>query len=194
MASVKFPRKEFEKSIKITKEIEEKISLFGTHLESLTHSEIEIEVLPNRPDLFSMHGYIRALSAFIGKETGLKKYSVSSSGEKLFIKKPLPKNWIYAYACIVKGVKFDDAKIREVIQIQEKLGATLLRNRKKGGIGLYPLDKISFPITFKGMNPDEIKFRPLEYPEAITGRQILSMHPTGREYASLVSDWDVFPE
>ncbi|MBM3232767.1 phenylalanine--tRNA ligase subunit beta [Candidatus Pacearchaeota archaeon] len=193
MASVKFPRKEFEKNIKLTKEIEDKINLFGTHVESLTDSEIEIEVLPNRPDLFSMQGYVRAISAFIGKSPGLKKYTVSSSGEKLIVKKPLPKNWVYAYACIVKGVKFDNERIKEVIQIQEKLGATLLRNRKKGGIGLYPLDKISFPITFKGMNPDEIMFRPLEYPEIITGRQVLARHPTGREYAHLVSDWDVFP-
>ncbi|MEK6825429.1 MAG: phenylalanine--tRNA ligase subunit beta [Nanoarchaeota archaeon] len=193
MASVKFPKKDFEKYIKLTKDVEEKISLFGTHVESSTDSELEIEVLPNRPDLFSMQGCVRAISAFIGKEPGLKRYSVISSGEKLIVKKPLPKNWIYAYACIVKGVKFDDAKIREVIQIQEKLGATLLRNRKKGGIGLYPLDKISFPITFKGINPDEIKFRPLEYPESLTGRQILTRHPTGREYAHLVADWDVFP-
>ncbi len=193
MASVKFPRQDFEKYIKLTKEVEEKISLLGTHLESVTDSEIEIEVLPNRPDMFSLQGFVRALSAFIGKGTGLKKYKVVPSGEKLTVEKPLPKGQSHAYACIVKGIKFDDAKIREVIQIQEKLGATLLRNRKKGAIGLYPLDKITFPVKFKGMKPDEIKFRPLEYPEAITGRQILSKHPTGREYAHLLEGSEVFP-
>ncbi len=193
MASVKFPRKEFEKQIKITEDVKEKINMFGTHIESLTDSEIEVEILPNRPDLLSMPGFIRAISAFIGRQTGLKEYKLISSGEKLIVQKPLPQTWVYAYACIVKGIKLDDEKIKEIIQIQEKLGATLLRNRKKGGIGLYPLDKITFPITFKGMKPDEIKFRPLEYPEPITGRQIISKHPAGREYAHLVADWDVFP-
>ena len=193
MASIKFPRKEFEKHIKITEDIKEKINMFGTHIESLTDSEIEVEILPNRPDLLSMQGLIRALSAFIGKQTGLRKYKVTSSGEKLIVQKPLPKKWVYAYACIVRGINFDDEKIKEIIQIQEKLGATLLRNRKKGGIGIYPLNKITFPITFRGMKPDEIKFRPLEYPEIITGKQVISKHPTGREYAHLVEDWEVFP-
>ena len=193
MASVKFQRKEFEKHIRLTREIEERISLFGTHLESITEDEIEIEVLPNRPDLFSLQGFIRAISAFIGKNTGLKKYSVSSSGEKMIVEKSVPKEWPFAYACIVKGIEFDNEKIREVIQMQEKLGTTLLRNRKKGGIGIYPLEKINFPVSFKGMKPDEIKFRPLEYPEAITGRQILSKHPTGREYSHLVSSLNSFP-
>ena len=193
MASAKFPRKEFEKQIKITEDIKERINMFGTHIKSLTDSEIEVEILPNRPDLLSMQGFIRAISAFIGKQTGLKEYKVIPSGEKLIVQKPLPQTWVYAYACIVKGIKFDDEKIKEIIQIQEKLVATLLRNRKKGGIGLYPLDKITFPIAFKGMKPDEIRFRPLEYPEPITGRQIISKHPKGREYAYLVEHWNVFP-
>ena len=41
MANIKIPRKEFEKHIKITEEIEEKIHLFGTPLESLSSEEIE---------------------------------------------------------------------------------------------------------------------------------------------------------
>ena len=193
MASIKFPRKGFEKHIKLNKEVEEKISLFGTHLESLTENEIELEILPNRPDLFSLQGFLRAFKAFLGKEPGLKKYKVKDSGYKLIVEKSLPKEWPYAVACIVKNIKFDDAKIKEVIDMQEKLGATLCRKRKKGGIGLYPLEKISFPITFKGLSPDEINFRPLEYPNKITGRQILSKHPTGREYANIIEGWEKFP-
>src|SRR3989338_11408569 len=125
MASMKFSRKDFEKEIKITKDIEEKISLFGTHLESLSEDEIELEILPNRPDLFSLQGVIRAFSAFLGKKVGLQKYKAESSGYKLVIEKSLPKEWPYGIACIVKGIKFDDKKIREIISIQEKLGSTI---------------------------------------------------------------------
>src|SRR3989338_6642151 len=113
MASIKFSRKEFEKYIKLTKDVEAKISMYGTHLESVSDSEIEIEVLPNRPDLFSLQGFIRAFSSFIGKQTGLKKYKVLNSGEKLTVEKSLPKGWPYAFACIVKGIKFDNEKIKE---------------------------------------------------------------------------------
>jgi len=58
MTNVIFTRKEFEKHVKITKEIEEKISLFGTPLERIDEKEIEIEVFPNRPDLISFQGGI----------------------------------------------------------------------------------------------------------------------------------------
>lgn len=193
MALLKIPKKELEKHFKMNDELISKISMMGIPVEQVTDEDVEVEVMPNRADVLSVQGFLRALKAFTGKEKGLKKYSVSPSGEKLTIQKSLPKDWIYAYACIVKGISFNNENIKEIIQIQEKLGTTLLRNRKKGGIGLYPLDKINFPITFKGMRPEEIKFRPLEYPEIITGRQILSKHPTGREYAHLVENWEVFP-
>ncbi|MBS3098713.1 phenylalanine--tRNA ligase subunit beta [Candidatus Pacearchaeota archaeon] len=195
MAIITLDRKEFEAQLgrKITKEIEEKISLFGTPLESLTSEKIEIEIFPNRPDLLSLHGFLRGFKAFIGKEPGLKKYKINKSENKLYAERSLPKEWPYALACIVKGLKFDDAKIKEAIDIQEKLGATLLRNRKKGGIGLYPLEKIKFPVKFIGMNPEEIKFVPLEEDREMNGFQILSKHPTGKTYAHICKDWEKFP-
>ncbi len=176
----------------IDEKMQDKISMFGTPVENITETEISIEIFPNRPDLLSLQGLLRALTAFF-KKPGLKKYKVESSREKLIIEKSLPEQWPYALACIVKGIKFDDEKIKEVIDIQEKIGASYHRNRKKGGLGLYPLTKIKFPIRFIGMKPEEIKFRPLEFPKEINGRQILSQHPTGREYGHICKDWKVFP-
>jgi len=173
--------------------LKDRISMLGTDLGRIDEKEIEVEIFPNRPDMLSEQGFARAFSSFIGAKTGLRKYDIKKSGYKLLVEKSLPKEWPYALACVVKGIKFDDEKIREVIQIQEKLGTTLLRKRKKGGLGLYPLEKIEFPVRFVGMEPDEINFRPLEYPSVITGRQILSKHPTGREYAHICQDWRKFP-
>ena len=44
MTIITFPRKEFEKHIKLSKENIEKISLFGTPLESINDKEIKIEI------------------------------------------------------------------------------------------------------------------------------------------------------
>jgi phenylalanyl-tRNA synthetase beta chain len=150
-----------------------------------------IEVFPNRPDLLSLEGFCRGFLGFLGKGK-VKEYKVEDSGEKLVLE-DLPEQWPYAFACIVKGLRFDDEVIKKVIDIQEKLGMGMLRKRKKGGIGLYPLDKINFPIKFVGKKPEEIKFRPLEFPREINGRQILSQHPTGREYGNICKDWEKFP-
>ncbi len=195
MPTVTLNKKVFEKLVGKKLPIEklkERISMLGTDLEKVDGSEITVEIFPNRPDMLSEQGFARAFSSFIGLKKGLRKYDVKKSLNKIFVKN-LPKEWPYVVACIVKGLKFDDEKIREIIQIQEKLGMTLLRRRKKGGLGLYPLEKITFPVTFKGEDPDKIKFQPLEFSKEITGKQILSKHPTGREYANICKNWKKFP-
>jgi len=196
MSVVTINRKVLEKVVgkKLSDQLlQEKVSMMGTVLEKLSSDELEVEVFPSRPDMLSEQGFARAFSTFTGSSSGLKGYKVIKSGQKVTAAKSLPSEWPYVVACIVKGLKFDDEKIREVIQIQEKLGLTVLRQRKKGGLGLYPLEKITFPVTFEGRKPEEIKFQPLEFPSIITGRQILSQHPTGRAYAYICQEWDKFP-
>ncbi len=195
MANIKFSRKEFEKHVKITEEIKEKIALFGTPLESLTTDEIELEIFPNRPDLLSLQGYLRSFLAFLGKKPGLKKYNVNKPDKNYVVKiEPSVKNIRpYTVCAIIKNLKFDDEKIKEIIDIQEKLHFTFGRNRKKVAIGIYPLEKIKLPITYKAEVPEKIKFIPLEMNQEMNGRQILSRHPTGREYAHLLEMAEKFP-
>jgi len=195
MASVKFSRKEFEKYLKITPEIAEKISMLGTHLESLTKDEIELEILPNRPDLFSMHGFLRAFLSFSGKKPGLKKYKTNKPEKKYSVEIDNSVSDVRPYtACaIVKGLKFDDEKIKEIIDIQEKIHSTLGRNRKKIAIGIYPLEKISLPIRYEAREPEKIKFIPLDSDKEMNGLQILQQHPTGREYAHLLEGKKRYP-
>ncbi len=194
MANISFPRKEIEKHVKLTPEIVEKINLFGTAA-TLNEDELEIEVMPNRPDLISMHGFLRAFKAFLGKETGLKKYRVNNPEKdyKVIIDSSVKSVRPYTTCAIVKGLKFDDEKIKEIIDMQEKLHITVGRNRKKSAIGIYPLEKIKLPITYEARAPSHIKFIPLEMKEEMNGLQILQRHPTGREYANLLKDMDRFP-
>lgn len=172
--------------------LRDRISMLGTDLEKVDDKEIVVEIFPNRPDMLSEEGFSRALSAFMGIKTGFKKYKVEKSGYSVTNANPLP-YWPYVVTAIVKGLKFDDEKIRQVIQLQEKLGVTLLRKRKKGGLGLYPLDKIKMPIKFTSDAPEKIRYRPLEYPDVVSGKEILLKHPTGREYAHICRNWEKLP-
>ena len=106
MTIATFSRKEIEKHIKLTEENIEKISLLGTPLEKITSDELEIEVFPNRPDLISMHGFLRAFKAFIGKETGLKKYKVNKPEKdyKIKIDKSVESIRPYTACAIVKNL------------------------------------------------------------------------------------------
>ena len=97
-------------------------------------------------------------------------------------------------ACaIVKNIKLDDEKIKEIINIQEKLHFTVGRKRKKLAIGIYPLEKIKLPITYKALEPDKIKFIPLESDREMSGLQILQRHSAGRDYAHLLAGKQKFP-
>ncbi len=188
-------RKELEKKIgKITKEIGEKITMMGTPVEESNEKEISVEVFPNRPDMLSLQGFSRSLLQYLGKGkiTNFKIYP----GEKDYsvkIEKSVKNVRPYTVCAIVKNLKFDDEKIKEIIDIQEKLHMTIGRKRKKVAIGIYPLEKIKLPIRFIGKKPDEIKFVPLEMDMKLTGSQILRQHPTGREYADLLKDAEVYP-
>lgn len=177
---------------------------FGMELNEVKDDDIRIELTAERSDLVSDQGLARALSAYLGIKTGLPNYSSQKFGShvnmdsnlkqvKVEVSKGLEKSWEFAVCAVVKGLKFDDSKIKEIIKVQEKLGEAYLRNRKRGGIGIYPLEKIKFPIKFTAVDADKIKFRPLEYPAEITGRQVLSKHSTGRAYSYLIEKNKKFP-
>lgn len=162
----------------------------GFELENVEGDEIKVEITAERPDLLSTYGLARAIKSFMGEKN--KPYKVNKSNDKVFIKDTI-KEWPFSVAAVVKNIKFDDEKIKEIIRIQEKLGATFLRNRKKGAIGIYPLEKIKFPITFSAENPEKFKFRPLEYEGELNGWEILDKHPTGIKYKDVVKGWKKLP-
>ena len=196
MPTITINKKEFEKLVgkKLALDaLKDRISYLGTDLESIDENEINVEVFPNRPDMLSVQGFARAFSSFIGSKKGLKEYKVKDSKEKVIIDKSVSKVRPYTACAIVKGIHYDNEKIKEVVQIQEKLHITYGRNRRKVAIGIYPFEKIKPPITFTAKKPEEIVFRPLEFPNEINARKILSQHPAGREYGHLLEGFDRFP-
>ncbi|MBT3405866.1 phenylalanine--tRNA ligase subunit beta [Candidatus Woesearchaeota archaeon] len=196
MPSIVLNKKVFEELIgkKLPlEELQDRISMLGTDLDRVEGNEIHVEVFPNRPDMLSEQGFARAFSAFIGSKTGLREYKLKDSKEKVIIDKSVIDVRPFTACAIVKNINFNDEKIREIIQIQEKLHITYCRNRKKAAIGVYPMEKIKCPITFFAEDPKKVKFQPLECDKEMTGLQILSQHPTGRDYAHLLEEQKKFP-
>ncbi len=196
MAVITIDKRLFEKEIgKLDEKMQNQIAMLGTPIEKLTDTELQVEIFPNRPDMLSYHGFKRALLAFLDKKTGLQKYKINRPEKDYVVKVDSSMKDIRPYtACaIVRGLRLDSEKIREVIEIQEKLHATLGRKRKKMAIGIYPLDKISLPIRFKALEPDKIRFVPLESEKEMSGLEILQKHPTGKEYAHLLAGKARFP-
>ncbi len=149
-----------------------------------------VELTPNRPDWFSQEGLIRALNAFYnGKITNYEK--VKKSGYRLIVG-DVPFRPYAAWA-LVRKLRLDDQKIREIIRLQEKLDATIGRKVKKLGIGFYPLKGVAFPIRYELWDPKKIVYQPLNYAKEADAKEILQAHPKGKEYGYLLEDKEKYP-
>ena len=196
MPTININRNVFEKLVgkKLpTEKLKDRISLLGTDLEDVTEKEIIVEIFPNRPDMLSVQGFARAFSSFINVKTGLRQYKVEPSHEKMLVDKSVADVRPYTACAIVKNMHFDDEKIKEVIDIQEKLHITYGRNRKKVAIGIYPFEKIKTPIKFLAQNPKDIVFQPLESKKEMNMLEILEKHSAGRAYGHLLKGMKKFP-
>jgi phenylalanyl-tRNA synthetase beta chain len=196
MPTITLDRKEFDRQLgkRLPDDtLKDRISMIGTDLEKLDSEEIVVEVFPNRPDMLSMQGFVRAMAAYLDIRPGLAEFNVKKSGEKVIIDPSVSKYRPFTACAIVKNLRLNDERIKEIIQVQEKLHVTFGRNRRKLAIGIYPLEKIRPPITFFAEDPKKVRFRPLEAESEMTGLQILSKHPAGRDYAHLLEGFDRFP-
>ncbi len=175
------------------KELEEKIPMLGVDFESIEKDEIIVEVFPNRPDLLSDHGFARAFKAFIGKDLTFKTYKINNSKQRVIVDPKLNLIRPYTACAIIKNLKLSNGDIVELMQLQEKLHITFCRNRKKASIGIYPLNKIKFPVYYKALQPEKIKFQPLEESKVLTAKEILQKTPKGKYYEHLLENFNLYP-
>ncbi len=152
-----------------------------------------IELEYDRPDLISTEGIARQMKGYYGIETGLKKYEFKDSKTTVTMSKELDKYRPYAEYFIAKNVVLDDAAVKQLMQVQEKLHEVYGSNREKASIGVYDLDKTTSKFEYKAVKPEEIKFIPLESNELMNGREILSKHPKGIAFAHLLKGFDKYP-
>ncbi|MCJ7562565.1 MAG: phenylalanine--tRNA ligase subunit beta, partial [Thermoplasmata archaeon] len=144
--------------------LREKLPMMGADLNSVDEGsdDVSFEFFPDRPDLYSVEGIARALRAFLGKETGLKSYPVTRSDLSVLVDPSVDDVRPYIWTAVREGNRIDDALIRSMMDLQEKLHITLGRNRKKVAIGLHDIKEVKPPFTYKAVRPDEITFFPLQ--------------------------------
>jgi phenylalanyl-tRNA synthetase beta chain len=78
-----------------------------------------------------------------------------------------------------------------LIQFQEKVTQTFGRQRKKIAIGVYDLDQISGDIDYTAELKAQLSFVPLNSTQAMTARQILQDHPSGKLYGHTLPESDL---
>jgi len=178
---------------KIGKDVSIKvIELIGGEVGNVYGNSMDVEFLPNRPDLYSAEGVARAAKSFL-TGSGLCKYSVEKSGIILNVEKTVKNIRPFVVGGLVKNVKLTEAAILSLMNLQEKLHLTLGRNRKKVSVGVHDFSNVKPPFVYKGVKPKSIRFVPLAKTEEMALDEILERHEKGIAYADLLKGFDRYP-
>ncbi len=153
----------------------------------------------NRPDLWSAAGVARQLVSY--RDRTIAQYdffstpeeTLDSEGRKLIVHESAKMVRPFSIGFAATGVVVDEEILLNLIQSQEKLCNNFGRKRKTIAMGVYRSDLITFPVHFKGADPDATHFVPLHMDEDLSLREICEKHPKGIEYGPIVADCPVFP-
>ncbi|MEM7823728.1 MAG: phenylalanine--tRNA ligase subunit beta [Candidatus Aenigmatarchaeota archaeon] len=162
---------------------------FGYEAE-IDGENLKIDISPERIDLLSTRILAKNIKCWIGKNESFNIESKDSNYE-IFVDNSVKKIRPFIMASVVKNCEINDSE--SLIILQEKLAGRYGRNRKKASIGLYNLDLIKFPVYYKALEPEKIKFVPLYFNEELNGKEILEKHPKGIEFGHLVKSFSKYP-
>ncbi len=174
-------------------ELENAVSSLGMVVEKAEGGDLSIDITPNRPDMLSAEGLGRAISAFVEEKTGLRTYKVKESGIEVYVDKSVKRVRPFIAAAVARNVKLDDALVKSLAGLQEKLHDTVGRKRRKVAIGFTDLEKLKPPFTYKAVGPSESPFVPLEQKEAWTPERILKELPKGKAYGYILEGRKRYP-
>ncbi len=182
-------------------QLREDLFELGLEFEDWTEDdEMQLEFAPDRLDRLSVEGIARSLRYHYGDDRGVDVPATNDAEWTLHVE-DAPEERPYITGAIVRGLDLDEAGLASLIQVQEKLHATMGRQRAKGAIGVHDLtmlkgeagDGRGKSIRYTSVDPDEERFVPLESDEEMTPRGVAERHHIGKEYGDLVAGMDEYP-
>ncbi|MEW6683977.1 MAG: phenylalanine--tRNA ligase subunit beta [Nitrospirota bacterium] len=185
LANKQFTPAQLESSLSLVKgELKEYVEATG---------ELRIELNDtNRPDLWCVEGIARHLRP-IKPSKPPRRAARPSSAHRIKVTADVRQVRPYIGACVARNVGVTDTLLTQFIQTQEKLAELYGRKRQTVSIGLYPLQKIVFPVSYTTSAPDEASFVPLGVDRTMTLREILAEHPKGMAYGKIIADSPRYP-
>ncbi|MDI9633767.1 MAG: phenylalanine--tRNA ligase subunit beta [Methanolinea sp.] len=168
------------------------LPMIGSDIERVEEDHVDVEFFPCRPDLFSVEGVARAMRGFLGKETGLPRYSVTPSGIEFAVDPALAAIRPCLGSAVIRNVSLDEEAILSLMGLQEALHWAVGRGRSKVAIGIHDLDAVTPPFRYIAAEKSR-SFVPLDFDREMTLEEILDHHPKGRAYAHIVRDFPLYP-
>jgi len=185
-------------------QLREDLFALGLEYEGETDDgEFELEFAPDRLDRLSVEGVARSLRYQYGDDRGVYVPDTNDPEWTIRVDSDVPEERPYVTGAVVRGLDLDEAALESIIQLQEKLHATMGRQRAKGAIGVHDLtmlkgevpndEETAKSITYTGVEPEGDTFVPLDSDAEMTPADVLTDHPIGDTYADLVEEYDRYP-
>lgn len=149
----------------------------------------------NRPDLWCAEGVARQIRiALSGKPEDHTFFKHGRKATRIInVSKEMKSVRPYIAACTASGVRMSDDVLAQMIQSQDKLSEIFGRKRTTVSIGIYELDRISFPVSYGLVEPASVSFTPLGMDEKLNLAEILERHPKGIAYGGIVKQFKKYP-
>ena len=158
----------------------------------------------NRPDLWGTAGCARQLRSYNGGSAPKYPFfsspgNIQAAKHKVLVKESVSKVRPFLAGFVAAGKAIDEPMLKDLIQTQEKLTWNFGSKRRSISMGIYRIARIKWPLVYKGVDPDSVSFVPLAAAEhglpsrPLTPREILKLHPKGREFAFILENEKIHP-
>ncbi|MEB3774652.1 MAG: phenylalanine--tRNA ligase subunit beta [Desulfurococcales archaeon] len=144
---------------------------------------IEVEVNPDRPDMYAIEGIARAVRGIRRLEKGWTMPPVRESGIRLHVDPPAGRPYIAA--AVVYNYRITEEDLEDLIQFQEKLHDTIGRRRRKIAIGFHDLSKLPHKELYYRELGLDTKMKPLGLDVEVEASWVLGNTEQGRKYGGL---------
>ena len=162
------------------KDYEDMSFLYGMDI-SGSGDVLEFEVTSDRPEMVSKYSIAFTFSRILGSSIRRYEKIIYKSAPITIGKTSRP----FVNLLLLNLPMPVGKEAKNLIDMQSKLDATIGRNRKSAAIGLFDMDKISFPLKYSESSAEKISFVPLGYSNEKSYAEILEELDCGKEYGHI---------
>jgi len=167
--------------------------LFASKAEVEGHdgTALTVSVTPDRLDLLSEGGLGLYLQGVLRAAHGIPSYraapteDLSAGFEVDRSVEPIRPAIGGAVVRAPKGRSLDAGLLVEAVRFQEILHSTIGRDRRAASLGIYPVDRLEFPVRYSLEPMANVRFVPLDASEEVGAVEFFRDHPMAQTYGPL---------
>lgn len=167
------------------REFDRLVEEVGMEVEERAGDDITLAVTPNRPDMLSFTGFMRALELHAGKSRprtydikGKPTLTVAVTGS---VAKVRP----FIAGLVATGLKLDGNSLKYVIDFTEKLSDNYGRRRRKLAMGMHDMKAVKGDLVYDAKHDGSLV--PLRGSKPMAFAEVLKSHAKGGEYGYTIS-------